>query len=418
MRDKLRKRVMDALRDKATADGKTLYLWDSDLTGFGAVCTKTGSCSYFIEYRLGGRGTQSKRLTIGKHGVLTPDEARKVAKAELGKVARGTDVAQAKKDQRDKLTGVTFRDTAERYVAVHEKNTRYWRMARARLQSADVKAILDRPIALITRAEIAAVIDKVQERSNASARLLFGDMRPIFAWALNRAAIESNPMGGMRGPAPSQARDRFLGDEEIKAFWQAASEQSWPFKNVFKLLLLTGQRRGEVAGMRWRELDLDNATWTIARERCKNGKAHSIDLSPEALRILDPFGDAVAFRPAVSTQDFVFSTTGTTPVNGFCGVKERIDKLMHKLLGEKFQPWRTHDLRRTAASGMAALGIQPHVIERVLNHLSGVQGGLTGVYQRHEYREERKQAILIWSEHVAQIVGREPAASKVVPLKE
>ena len=107
MRDKLRKRVMDALRDKATADGKTLYLWDSDLTGFGAVCTKTGSCSYFIEYRLGGRGTQSKRVTIGKHGVLTPDEARKVAKAELGKVARGTDVAQAKKEQRDKLTSLS-----------------------------------------------------------------------------------------------------------------------------------------------------------------------------------------------------------------------------------------------------------------------------------------------------------------------
>ena len=404
MRDKLTKRVMDALRDKATADGKTLYLWDTDLTGFGAVCTKTGSCSYFIEYRLGGRGTQSKRLTIGKHGVLTPDEARKVAKAELGKVARGTDVAQAKKDQRDKLTGVTFKYTVERYLAVQKKDTRYWRMARARLQSADVKAIEDRPIALITRAQIVAVIDKVQERSNASARLLFGDMRPIFAWALNRAAIESNPMGGMRGPTPSQPRDRFLSDEEIKAFWQAASEQSWPFKNVFKLLLLTGQRRGEVAGMRWRELDFHNATWTIAKERCKNGKAHTIDLSPKALRILDPFGDAVAFRPAVSTQDFVFSTTGTTPVNGFCGVKERLDKRMHKLLGEKFQPWRTHDLRRTAASGMAALGIQPHVIVRVLNHLSGVQGGLTGVYQRYEYREERKQAILNWNEHVAQIV--------------
>ena len=108
--------------------------------------------------------------------------------------------------------------------------------------------------------------------------------------------------------------------------------------------------------MRWRELDVDNATWTIAKERCKNGKAHTIDLSPEAFRILVPLGDAVAFRPALSTDDFVFSTTGTTPVNGFSGAKARIDKRMHELLGEKFQPWRTHDLRRTAASGMAALG--------------------------------------------------------------
>ena len=417
MRDKLTKRAMDALRDKATVESKTLYQWDTDLTGFGAVCTKTGSCSYFIEYRLGGRGTPSKRVTIGKHGVLTPDEARKVAKAELGKVARGTDVAQAKKDQRDKLAGVNFKDMVERYLALHEKNTRYWHMARARLRSNDVKAIQDRPIALITRAQIAAVIDKAQARSKASARLLFGDMRPIFAWALNRAAIESNPMGGMRGPAPSQPRDRFLSDEEIKAFWQAVNEQSWPFKNVYKLLLLTGQRRGEVAGMRWRELDLNDATWTIAKERCKNGKAHTIDLSPEALYNLNPLDGAVAFRPTLSAE-FVFSTTGRAPVTGFSEAKIRIDKSMRQLLGEKFQPWRTHDLRRTAASGMAALGIQPHIIERILNHLSGVQGGLTGIYQRHEYREERKQAILIWSEHVAQIVDREPAASKVVPLKK
>jgi integrase len=367
---------------------------------------------------MGGRGTQSKRITIGKHGPLTPDEARKVAKGELGKVARGMDIAQAKKDQRNKLSGLTFKETVERYLAVRAKDTRYWRMARTRLKSADVKAIQDRPIALITRAQIAAVIDTVQGRSNASARLLFKDMSPIFAWALNRAAVESNPMGGMRGPPPSQPRDRFLSDEEIKAFWQAASEQNWPFKNVFKLLLLTGQRRGEVGGMRWRELDFDNATWTIAKERCKNGKAHTIDLSPEVLRILDPVGDAVAFRPTVFTQDFVFSTSGTVPVSGFHGAKERIDKRMHELVGEKFQPWRTHDLRRTAASGMAALGIQPHVIERVLNHLSGVQGGLTGVYQRYEYREERKQAILIWSEHVAHIVGREAATSIIVPLKK
>ena len=183
MRDKLTKRIIDALRDKARADGKTQYLWDTDLRGFGAVCTKTGSCSYFIEYRMGGRGTQSKRVTIGKHGPLTPDEARKVAKGELGKVARGMDIAQAKKDQRNKLSSLTFKETVERYLAVRARDTRYWRMARTRLKSADLKAIKDRPIATITRAQIAAVIDKVQGRSNASARLLFKDMSPIFAWA-------------------------------------------------------------------------------------------------------------------------------------------------------------------------------------------------------------------------------------------
>ena len=184
------------------------------------------------------------------------------------------------------------------------------------------------------------------------------------------------------------------------AFWQAASEQGWPFENVFKLLLLTAQRREEVAGMRWREIDLEARTWTIAGERCKNGKAHTLDLCPEAMRLLDRLDVTRA------ADDFVFSTTGTTAVSGFSKAKARIDARMQDLLGEKFKPWRTHDLRRTAASGMAALGFQPHIIERVLNHVSGAQGGLVGVYQRHEYKEERKQALLAWGAQVVLIGDR------------
>jgi integrase len=182
---------------------------------------------------------------------------------------------------------------------------------------------------------------------------------------------------------------------------------------VFKLLLLTGQRREEAGGMRWAEVDLDAGTWTIAKERAKNGKAHLVDLSREAERLLDPLGDAAAARRAADGE-FVFSCTGITPVSGFSKAKARIDGRMKALLGEKFQPWRTHDLRRTAASGMAALGFQPHIIERVLNHVSGAQGGLVGVYQRHEYRGERKAAIMAWGAHVTDIVSGQAPASNVV----
>ena len=211
-----------------------------------------------------------------------------------------------------------------------------------------------------------------------------------------------------------------MSDAEIKAFWQAAGEQSWPFENVLKLLLLTAARREEVAGMRWREVDLDAGQWTIAKERCKNGKAHTVDLHPEAVRLLDPLSDAAVPRLMTNTEgeeDFVFSTTGCTPVSGFGRVKARLDARMKEMLGDKFQPWRIHDLRRTAASGMAALGFQPHVIERVLNHVSGAQGGLVSVYQRHEYREERKRAILAWGAHVMQLVSAGNMASNVVPLR-
>jgi integrase len=417
MRDKITKRSIDALCAEAKASGKTHYVWDTETTGFGALCTKTGSCSYFIEYRLGGRGTPSRRVTLGKHGIFTPDEARKVAREELGKVARGTDVAQVRKDERDKLTGLTFKDAVERYLAIHGRDTRYWRQKRTRLESGDVKAFRERPLATIERAQIVAALDVVQQRAHSAARVLFSDMRPIFAWALDRAAIEKNPMLGMRGPASSEARDRVLSDAEIRAFWQAAGEQGHLFEHVFKLLLLTAQRREEVAGMRRREIDLDNTTWTIARERCKNGKAHTVDLCPEAAAMLDPLGEKAAPRRLKTTDDLVFSTTGTAPVSGFSNAKARLDARMRELLGDKFQPWRTHDLRRTAASGMAALGLPPHVIERVLNHMSGAQGGLVGVYQRHEYREERKRAILAWGERVAAIVGGEKAPSNVISLK-
>jgi integrase len=407
MKEKITKRSIDALREKARTAAKSIYCFDSELTGFGAVATKTGSCSYWIEYRLGGRESPSKRVTIGKHGKVTPDEARRKAKQELGKVANGVDVAQERKKKREPQAQ-TLRDLIESFLAKHAKRTLYWHQKRARLLSDDLKALHGRPIGGIKRGEIRAAIDEVQARSHAAARILFSDLRPIFAWALDEEVIDANPIADMKGPRPAQARDRVLSDEEIAALWRAASQQGWPYEVVFKLLLLTGQRRNEVASMRWRELDLDAATWTFApdpikdddewriRRTVKNGKAHTIDLHPEAVRLLDVVD--------VRSEDFVFSTTGRTPISGFSWAKACLDARMREILGDRFKPWRIHDLRRTAASGMAALGFQPHVIERVLNHVSGAQGGLVGVYQRHEYREERRNTILAWGDHVLNII--------------
>jgi len=417
MKGKITKKSVDALIANVKASGTAAFLWDSELAGFGAKVT-AGACSYVIQYRLGGRDSPTRRLTLGKHGVLTPDEARRAAKEKLGDVARGADVAQTKKASREKLSGLTFAEAAQRFLDMNnDGQERYIRTKRARLLgSDDIKPIAGKPISLITRADVAAVIDAATIRSPSAALVLHSHLRTVFAWALSRSLIEADPSSGVPAPAKPKARDRVLSDEEIKAFWQAASELNWPFSSVFKVLLLTGQRREEVAGMRWREVDLDAGEWTIAKERCKNGKAHTIDLHPEAVRLLDPLGDAAAARRA-GDEEFVFSTTGTTPVSGFSKVKARIDARMKEILGGKFQPWHTHDLRRTAASGMAALGFQPHVIERVLNHVSGAQGGLVSVYQRHEYRPERKRAIMAWGDHVMQLVSGEKQSSKVVQLR-
>jgi integrase len=419
MKGKITKKSVDALIADVRASGTATFLWDSELAGFGAKVT-AGACSYVIQYRLGGRNSPTRRLTLGKHGVLTPDEARRAAKEKLAEVAKGSDVAQAKKASREKLTGLTFAEAAQRLLDMPSSGTeRYSRTKRARLlNSPDVQPIAGKPIALITRADVAAVIDAATIRSPSAALVLHSHIRTVFAWALSRSLIEADPSFGVPAPAKPKARDRVLSDEEIKAFWQAASELNWPFSSVFKVLLLTGQRREEVSGLRWREVDLDAGQWTIAKERCKNGKAHTVDLHPEAIALLDPIGDDAAPRLMKDTKsDLIYSTTGRTPVSGFSKVKARIDTRMQAILGDKFQPWHTHDLRRTAASGMAALVFQPHIIERVLNHVSGAQGGLVSVYQRHEYRQERKAAIMAWGDHLMQLVRGEKAASNVVRLR-
>ena len=363
-------------------------------------------------------------MVIGKHGVLTPDEARRRAQVELGKVAGGKDVAQAKKDERAKLKAGTFRDLSEAWFTVEGKQpktgewkSRRWKEVHAMLEKLVYPALGKKVPDAVTKAELAGLINRTKANSHSVARRLHETLRPLFKWAFGQGEIQSNPMDGLRCPKPETPRDRVLADEEIKAFWQAATAENWPFSAIFKTLLLTGQRKNEVAGMRWLEVDLDAGGWTIAKERCKNGKAHTVDLHPEVVRLLDPLGDAAAVRRA-GDAEYVFSTTGYSAPSGWSKVKARVDARMQEILGDKFQEWRIHDLRRTAASGMAALGFQPHVIERVLNHVSGAQGGLVSVYQRHEYREERKRAIMAWGDSLMQLVNAETPASNVVPLRK
>ena len=312
MRDKVSKRTIDALRQSAQSAGRTIYLYDTDTRGFGALATKTSACSYFIELRFGGYKSP-KRISLGKHGALTPEEARKLAKEELGKIALGTDVIQAKKDEREKLTGATFAEVVDRYLSSHAENTRYWKEKRSRLRSSDAKPVAEKPLAKIRRADIAAMIDDVKARSHAAARMLFADIRPIFKWAVDRGLIDASPLADMKGPKPVDARDRVLEPHEIKALWDATAEMNWPFASIFRLLLLTGARREEVGGMRWAELDLDNALWAIPGARTKNSRPHRIPLTQQAVAMLDR-AKIAAIKRSYGYEDgeLVFSTTGAT----------------------------------------------------------------------------------------------------------
>ena len=395
MRGKITKTAIDELREQANAAAKTIYLWDSELTGFGALATAKGSASYFVEFRIGGRTAPNRRLSLGKHGALTPSEARSLAKAKLGEVAKGIDVAQVKRDERLRLASGTFRDVCKRYLEREAKPTRHWQEMRRVLERDAMPVFGPQSISTITRQQIRGRLDTIVTepgRKPSAERKLYVALMPLFKWAVERGAIDSNPMSDLTRPKPAPRRKRGLDHAEIRSMWTAADAFDWPFGPFYKLLLLTGARREEVAGMRWPELNLERRLWRLPPDeefqprRTKNGQEHVIDLSPQAVAIIEGL-------PQASTEILSSQQRGLPRSVGFGKAKARLDAAMEKHLGKPLRPFRAHDIRRTVASLMGDdLDADQGVIERCLGHLTGTQSGLMGTYQRQQYREKRKQA--------------------------
>jgi integrase len=416
---KISKETVDTLEAKPRPDGSLAdgYLWDAELKGFGCKATPAGRKVFIVQYRIGGRSGKAQRVTLGRFGELTPAEARTRAKAVLGRIAEKQDPAAEERERKRKLAGETFRDVAERFLATKAKPGRYWQQTRRLIEQNAYPGLASKLFATVVRRDVVALLDETEKRSQATARLLFAALRPIFPWAVDRGIIELNPIAGLKGPKPLASRERVLSTDEIKAFWAAAGELGWPFGPFFQLLLLTGQRREEVAGLRRTELDLDAGVWCLPSaqdflpQRTKNGQEHRVDLAPQALRILETL-------LAGEHHDLIFSTTGKTSISGFSKAKARLDHIMAAKLSKPLRPWRAHDLRRSMATHMGEqLGIDQGVVERILNHVSGTQGGLMGIYQRQEYREKRRQALMAWGSFVERLTSDQPAADNAVVLE-
>ena len=191
-------------------------------------------------------------------------------------------------------------------------------------------------------------------------------------------------------PTKEVARDRILSDDELARVILAVWQIGGPYGGIVELLALTGQRREEVARCIWEEIDLDGRIWNLPNQRTKNAKPHIVHLSDQAIAVL---------QKAKRQGQFVFSVTGTHPFQDFSNAKRELDRL------SGVTGWRLHDLRRTCVSGMASLGIAPHVADKILNHQSGTISGVAAVYQRHQFLAERREALEKWGAHVAQIVS-------------
>jgi integrase len=251
------------------------------------------------------------------------------------------------------------------------------------------QSLFGTPLTKITRSDVVRVLDEIVASGTPyRANRALSALKKLMNWALDRGMIDVNPIAGLKPPHRERARDVVLSDEELLSVMNAARAEGYPFGNALEMLILTGQRRSEVAEMRWSEIDLERAIWTIPAARSKNGHSHEVPLSSQAVSLLRSL-------PRFLSSDWVFTTTGRVPISGFGRVKHRL----HVAAG--MPNWRIHDIRRTVASGMARIGVDPHVIEKVLNHKSGIISGVAAVYNRYAYEGEKREALERWATHIS-----------------
>jgi integrase len=395
---------------EAKANGKPVYLWDTREKGFGCYISKSGQVSFLFQHWSGGHNGKATRIVIGDARSLTIDKARTEVAKLKDKKASGEEVLSAHKariaKEKEENAAKPVRVYFEEYFNERNDNSRYWNEV-LRLYKLDVlPAIGDTKIGKVTSDDIHKII-RSRKAVPTTARYIYTFLMPFFTWAIDQRYIKVTPMAGIKRPKPAQSRDRVLNEHEIIEFWRSCDELAYPFGPMFKLLLLTGQRRNEVSGLLWKEIDTTRREWTVPKARSKNKKAHLVHLSPQAMEVLESL-------PRLNSE-FVFTTTVDTPASGYGTVKVRLDRLMASELGKELEPWRLHDLRRSAASIMRGLRIHKDTIELVLNHTSGERGGLVGTYQRHELIDERKEAVILLGRYVEGLV--EGSANNVIEFK-
>ena len=401
---KLSERSIAAL---AVPTGKSeVWVSDSEVTGLRLRVT-VGAKTFLACWTDRATG-ERRRERLGTWGAITLDQAREAARIRLGEVAKGIDPKATRTAQRDAAAveraerALTLQALVDDWAALHlaSKRPRYSSEAVRAIKYAFAKH-LKRPAAKITKAEAVAVLDAMLKAGNAAMAgrtLAYG--RACYAWAEKRGKVAANPFEKIPIPTGTVSRDRVLSDDETGRIWNAALVMPQPWGPLFRLLMLSLARRDEVAGMRWSEISADGATWTIPPARMKRGQAHVLALSDAARA-------ALASVTRIKGQDLVFTTTGKTPVSGFTKAKAALDK------AAKVNGWRLHDLRRTGASALAAMGFNAIVADKLLAHQPAALSAVARVYQRHDYAAEKAKAWEAWGAHVARCASGNPASDKV-----
>jgi integrase len=401
--------LTQAALDALKPSDKRREVPDARAVGLYFILQPSGKASWAYRYKV---GKTSKKLTLGSWPLVTLAMARDRARKAAVERFDGVDPVAAKRAAKAEAQAPaldTIEVVVEDYLTRHaRKKTRLrsWQATERHLRNEIVRPWGKRRLSSIRRAEVIALLDKIADRAPVVANLTLAAFRHLCKWAINRGLVEMmNPAAGIDAPTKMVARKRALDDRELAALWRAADGLGYPAGPIVQLLILTGARLREVSELRWSEIDLGNATWTLPRERAKNDNEHSVPLAPMAIKLLESV-------KRLEGCPFVFSFDGKAPVSGMTRTKHAIDAAMRAELPE-LPSFVLHDIRRTVATGLQKLGVRLEVTEAVLNHVGGSRDGIIGVYQTHDYAPEKRVALQRWADHVERIVSGETAANVV-----
>jgi integrase len=381
------KSAVDALK---AASKDTVY-WDAGLPGFGVKVTPRSRKVFVVLYRIGGAGSRLRKYTIGPYGRVTLQMARAEAQKVLAARLEGRDPATEKRESKRRMTADRVDDLIEVFIVQHVSKTRKAAEISRLLRREVVSRWGNRCVHAIGKRDIVELASEIAQRGTPmAANTLLKVIKTFLNWCVGRAVIDASPAEGVPLPGKEVARDRVLTNNELVSVIRAARQIGGAYGGIVEMLVLTGQRREEVAQMVGDEIDFNSRTWTLPGSRTKNGKPHIVHLSEACIKLI---------KRASRSGSYVFSISGARPFQNFTNAKRVLDEL------SGVTGWRLHDLRRTCVSGMARLGVPPHVADKILNHQSGTISGVAAVYQRHDFLAERKLALERWGLYIETLVG-------------
>ena len=384
--------------------GQDDRIWfDNEITGFGLrvrrikkwnghYSNKEPARTWLFQYRIAGK---TRRLVIGQAPAVRAGRARQIAAELHARVKLGHDPALEKRIRIERASH-TLGGLVDKYLTQQRSQLRpgsYRQVARhlERL-AAPLHAL---PVDAIDRQAIAARLNSIEQSSGAvTANRVRSTLSAMFVWGMREGLAIGNPVVATHKRA-ERPRERVLTDAELRLVWKALTDSQ--YSTIIRLLMLTGQRVSEITGLRWSEIDFKRGVISLPGERTKNSRPHDIPMAATVRSLLEA-------QSRSDGRDLVFGQ-GAGPFSGLSRCKEALDKDIAASNGRRRMPaWVHHDLRRSAATGMAEIGIQPHIVEAVLNHVSGHKGGIAGIYNKAMYSNEKREALARWDQHITGLV--------------